>query len=575
MKANIKLYDVPKISSIQDMVLQSAKKYADKIALEDLTRTPLSSVTFSQLLENVLRFGQALKNAGLQERAHIAVIGENRVQWGLTYLTAMVYNYVVVPIDKNLPSAEILNIIHESDSEALVFSASYEALFSEERSVLKKLKLFIHMDSYISQDFYKSMIEMMNSTITPSVTSIPKVNPDDMAEIIFTSGSLGRAKGVMLSQKNLASNLMAMTSMLFMHPEDRFLSVLPIHHTYECTCGFLCPLYSGSSVHYARSLKTVTEDLQKVKATMLLAVPLLYDKMYKRICKGISEDKKKSKIVPPLIKVSNFLQSTGIKGIKKKLFHELHDKFGGSIRIFIAGGAAPDPKVARGLREFGFSFLQGYGLTETAPIVALNQLENFKDDSAGLTMPNVTIKINNPDSEGVGEIYAKGPNVMLGYYKNPQLTKEAFDGEWFRTGDLGYFDEDGFLHISGRKKNVIIANNGKNVFPEEIEDILNRNPFIQESLVFGEKDTKHDEIIAVQIFTDAEAFIEYSEKNNINITEELVYNKISEAVKDVNKELPGYKQIKKFYIREKEFEKTTTQKIKRYLINNNAVTAND
>jgi len=425
------------------------------------------------------------------------------------------------------------------------------------------------------QDFYKSMPELINSTTPPQLNSIPRLNPDDMAEIIFTSGSLGRAKGVMLSQRNIASNLMAMTSMLFMHPEDRFLSVLPIHHTYECTCGFLCPLYSGSSVHYARSLKTVVEDLQKVKATMLLAVPLLYDKMYKKICKGISEDKTKSKVVPPLIKVSNFLQSAGLKSFKKKVFHELHDRFGGSVRIFIAGGAAPDPKVARGLREFGFGFLQGYGLTETSPIVALNQLNNFKDDSAGLTLPGVTLKINNPDPDGVGEIYAKGPNVMLGYYKNPQLTTEAFDGEWFRTGDLGFFDQDGFLHISGRKKNVIIANNGKNVFPEEIEDVLNRSPFIQESLVYGEKDAKHDEIIAVQIFTEAEAFIEYSEKNNVPITEELVYNIISNEVKEVNKHLPVHKQIKKFYIREKEFEKTTTQKIKRYLVDKNSVKAKE
>jgi long-chain acyl-CoA synthetase len=571
MKPKINLYNVPRISSIQEMILQSCRNYSAKPALEDITKTPIQTVTYSQLLDNILRFGQALRNMGIPERTHIALISENRVQWGITYLTAMVFNYVIVPIDKNLNSSDIMNIIHESDSEALIFSSSYETLFREEQSVLKKLKHYINMDADMHHDFYKSMVELINSTTPPSVSSLPQINPDEMAEIIFTSGSLGRAKGVMLSQKNLASNLMDMTSMLFMYPEDRFLSVLPMHHTYECTCGFLCPLYSGSSVHYARSLKTVSEDIQKVKATMLLAVPLLYDKMYKRISKGIADDKKKSKIVPPLIKVSNFLHSAGIKNFKKKVFHELHDKFGGNVRIFIAGGAAPDPQVARGLREFGFAFLQGYGLTETAPILTLNQLDNFKDDSAGLPLPGVTLKINNPDQEGIGEIYAKGSNVMLGYYKNPQLTAETFDGEWFKTGDLGYIDKDGFLHISGRKKNVIIANNGKNVFPEEIEDILNRSPFIQECLVFGEKDAKHDEIIAAQIFTDTEAFIDYSEKNDKPITEELVFNIISDAVKNCNKELPAYKQIKKFFIREKEFEKTTTQKIKRYLIDKSAL----
>jgi long-chain acyl-CoA synthetase len=571
MKEKLNLYEVPRINSIQDMVLQSCRKYSNKLALEDLARTPINSVTYSQLLENILRFGEALKNSGVAERTHIALIGENRVQWGITYLTAMVFNYVIVPIDKNLPVSDILNIIHESDSEALIFSSTYESMFREEKSVLKKLKYFINMDAEMHNDFYKSMPELLNSTKPASVSTLPHIDPDEMTEIIFTSGSLGRAKGVMLSQKNLASNLMDMTSMLFMYPEDRFLSVLPIHHTYECTCGFLCPLYSGSSIHYARSLKTVSEDLQKVKATMLLAVPLLYEKMYKRISKGIADDKKKSKVVPPLIKLSNILQSAGLKNFKKKVFHELHNKFGGSLRIFIAGGAAPDPQVAKGLRELGFPFLQGYGLTETSPILTLNRLDNFKDDSAGIPLPNVTIKINNPDQDGIGEIYAKGPNVMPGYYKNPQLTADTFDNEWFKTGDIGYIDQDGFLHISGRKKNVIIANNGKNVFPEEIEDILNRNRFIQECLIYGEKDAKHDEVIAAQIFTDAEAFIEYSEKNNVNITEELIYKLISDAVKEANKQLPNYKQIKKFYIREKEFEKTTTQKIKRYLIDKNAL----
>jgi long-chain acyl-CoA synthetase len=575
MTKKLDLYDVPKISSIQDMVLQSCRKYSNKTALEDLSRTPIPNLTYGQLLDHILRFGQALRNLGIPERAHIAVIGENRVQWGITYLTAMVFNYVIVPIDKNLNASEIMNIIHESDAEALVFSATFEALFRDERYVLKKLKHYISMDADLHQDFYQSMVEMINSSPAAPASSLPRIVPEEMAEIIFTSGSLGRAKGVMLSQKNLASNLMDMTSMLFMHPEDKFLSVLPIHHTYECTCGFLCPLYSGSSIHYARSLKTISEDLQKVNATMVLGVPLLYEKMYRRICKGISEDKKKSKVVPPLIKVSNFLQSAGLKNFKKKVFHELHEKFGGAVRIFIAGGAAPDPQVAKGLREFGFGFLQGYGLTETAPILTLNRLDNFKDDAAGIPLPSVQIKINNPDSDGIGEVYAKGPNIMLGYYKNDQMTRETFDGEWFRTGDLGYIDSDAFLHISGRKKNVIIANNGKNVFPEEVEDILNRSPFIQESLVYGEKDAKHDEIIAVQIFTDAEAFIEYSEKNSEQITEELVFNKISEAVKEANKELPNYKQIKKFYIREKEFEKTTTQKIKRYLIDKNAVKSSE
>jgi len=560
-------YVVPSITSIQDMLLRSSKVYGDKLALEDLSDNPISSVSYKQLHDYVVRFGKSLLEIGLKERDHVAVISENRVQWSMTYFTTMCFNMVIVPIDKNLNHNEILNIIHESEAKAIVFSDGYEALMKEKRDSLLNLKYYINMDSKEHKDEILSMTKMIEAQ-SASIKKLPEINPNDMAEIIFTSGSLGRAKGVMLTQKNIASNLMAMTSMIQIVPEDRFLSVLPIHHKYECTCGLLCPLYAGASAHYARSLKTVVDDLQKVQATILLGVPLLYDKMFKKIYKGIQEDKLKSLIVPPLISLTNIFESIGWKSSKKLIFKELHHKFGGHIRLFIDGGAAPDPKVAKGLRELGFNFVQGYGLTETSPIAALNRLYSFKDNAAGLPLPGLEIKINNPNEYGIGEIYIKGDSVMLGYYKNQKLTEEAFDNGWFKTGDIGFFDEDGFLHINGRQKNVIISKSGENVFPEEIEDILNRNPFVQESMVYGEQDEKHTEIIAVQIVTDAEAFIEYSEKNKVKITPELVNDIIAEAVKETNKELPAFKQIRKFYVRDSEFEKTTTQKIKRYLVKN-------
>ncbi len=558
-------YVVPSITSIQDMLLRSARVYGDKLALEDLADTPISNVSFKQLHDYVIRFGKSLFEIGIKERDHIAVISENRVQWSMTYFTSMCFNMVIIPIDKNLNHNEILNIIHESEATAIVFSDGFEPLMKEKRDSLLNLKYYINMDSKEHKDGILSMTKMIEKQ-SAAIERLPFVNPDVMTEIIFTSGSLGRAKGVMLTQKNIASNLMAMTSMIKIVPEDRFLSVLPIHHKYECTCGLLCPLYAGASAHYARSLKTVVDDLQKVKATILLGVPLLYDKMFKKIYKGIQEDKLKSVIVPPLISLTNIFESFGWKSSKRLIFKELHHKFGGHIRLFIAGGAAPDPKVAKGLRELGFNFVQGYGLTETSPIVALNRLYSFKDNAAGLPLPGLEIKINNPNDVGIGEIYIKGDSVMLGYYKNQKLTDDAFDDGWFRTGDIGFFDEDGFLHINGRQKNVIISKSGENVFPEEIEDILNRNPFVQESMIYGEQDEKHTEIIAVQIVTDAEAFIEYSEKNKVKITPELVTDIIGEAIKETNKELPAFKQIRKFYVRDSEFEKTTTQKIKRYLV---------
>jgi long-chain acyl-CoA synthetase len=566
MKKEIKYFDVPLVSSVRDLIFRSARTFPEKLALEDLSNTPIKTVTFKQLLENVLKFGDSLLSLGLTERAHIALIGENRVQWGIAYLAGMTFNYVVVPIDKNLPEQDIINIIHESEAEAIIFSNTFDELMRDKKDLLKKLKIFVNMDLPGEKDGFYSMTQLIEKGNIVEKESLPGLNPEEMAEINFTSGSLGRAKGVMISQKNIVENLMSMTSMIEITEKDRFLSVLPMHHTYECTCGFLCPLYSGASAHYARSLKTVLEDMQKVKPTILLSVPLMYDKMFRKIYKSISEDKIKSKVVPSLLKITNLTEKFGWKTSKKIVFKELHNQFGGAIRLFIAGAAAPDPKVAKGLREFGFNFVQGYGLTETAPILTLNQIDNFKDMAAGLPLKNVQLKINDPTTEGIGEVWAKGPNVMLGYYKNQQLTKEVFEGDWFKTGDLGFIDNDGFLHLVGRKKNLILSRTGENVYPEEIEDIVNRSPFVLESLVYGEEDEKHDEIIAAQIVTDADAFIEYSALNNVEINDDLIKQIIDSEIKKVNKQLPLHKQIRKYFIRTEEFEKTTTQKIKRYLV---------
>jgi long-chain acyl-CoA synthetase len=302
-----------------------------------------------------------------------------------------------------------------------------------------------------------------------------------------------------------------------------------------------------------------------VHATILLAVPLLYDKMFKRVYKTIQEKKITAMIVGPLIKAGAMAERFGWKSFRRTVFGEIHEKFGGSIRLFIAGGAAQDPLVARGLREFGFGFVQGYGLTETGPILTLNRVDNFKDDSAGIPLPGVTLRIAEPDHLGIGEIWARGKNVMLGYYRNDAATKGVFEDGWFKTGDLGRIDDDGFLHIMGRMKNVIISKSGENVYPEELEDLLNRSPFVMESLVYGEEDARQGEIIAAQVVVDAEAFIELAETGGKEITPELMKSVIGEEIAVVNKEVAAFKQIRKFYIRDREFEKTTTQKVKRFL----------
>lgn len=562
-----KYFDTPVIRSVQDMLLQSVKQFGKRRALTDFNPHPISQLTYEQLLEQVRIFGTALHRLGLKQRSHIAIIGENRVQWGIAYLTALCYNHVAVPVDRNLGKTEVLNIIHESDAQAVIYSASSATHFESSHKSLKKIRHYIHMDIPSHEGDQLSMKALMDEIPPAKTLKIPEINPDEMGIIVFTSGSLGRAKGVMLSQKNIATDLMGMVRMVRLYPEDRFLSVLPIHHTYECTCGFLCPLYKGCSVWFARSLKTILDDLQASKATMLLGVPLLYEKFFKNIRKGMKEKAATRILVPPMLGLSRTLKKMGWENAPKVFFKSLHNKFGGNIRLFIAGGAAPDPEVAAGLRHLGFAFIQGYGLTETAPILALNRLNAFKDEAAGLPLPGVSLKIHEPDENGVGEILAKGDNVMLGYYKNESATKEVISSDgWFSTGDLGYFDKDGFLHISGRKKNVIIAANGKNVFPEELEDMLNRSPFILESVVYGKKDKDYNEKIAAQIVVDGEAMIARAESKKSEITPEWMEKVISAEIGKVNKQVASFKRIQSFLIRDNEFAKTTTQKIKRHMV---------
>jgi long-chain acyl-CoA synthetase len=561
---SLPLFDVTFIDSIQDMLIKSAESYSNKLALEDIINYPIFKTTYSELKDYTLKFGRSLQKIGIKPREHIALIGENRVQWAIAFLSAMMFDFVIVPVDKNLIHTDVFNIIHDSDAAVLIFSGSFKELFQYKKELLSKVKFYICMDTEKKENDIYSMVEMINDSKDDNV-EIPKININEVSEIVYTSGSLGRSKGVMLSQRNIASNLVAMRKMIKIYPEDRFLGVLPMHHTYQCTCGFLCPLYSGASLHFARSLKAIPDDLIKIKPTIMLGAPLLYNKIYNKINKTISAKRITSLVFNSMMKVSVFTEKMGWRKSKKLIFGKIHKILGGSMRLLIAGGAAPDPKVSKFFRDVGFNVVQGYGLTETSPILTLNRIEHFKDESAGLPLDGVEIKVNQPDKKGVGEIYSRGANSMLGYYKNEKATEETFQNDWFKTGDLGYFDEDGFLYISGRKKNVIIANNGENVYPEEIEDILNRNHFVLECLVFAEKDEKHNERISALIVPDTPSFIEYSSNHNIQITPEAVDKFIAQAVKETNNQLAQFKQIKKFYIRENELEKTTTQKIKRHL----------
>ncbi len=562
------LYEVTEIRTLQDVVVKGMREYPGEVALEDLNETLIGRVTYGELAGYVQRFGTAMRKMGLEERDHVAVISENRVQWGIAYLAAACANMVVVPIDKNLNENEILTILRASGARAAVFSENFRDMFEGFFYSVGELEFLIDMDLSEKRGDLHSMSRVTESEEAGSTQiSFPAVDPRAMAVIVFTSGSMGSAKGVMLSHENICANLRGMLKMVEILPSDRFLSVLPMHHTYECTCGFLCPLLQGASVHYARSLKSVADDMLSVRPTILLGVPLLFDKMYRRITQAIADKKIASVVMKPLMGIMTMLEVLGVQGVRRKIFKDVHERFGGAIRILIVGGAAPDPEVARGFRALGFHFIQGYGLTETAPILALNRLRKFKDEAAGLPLPGVSIRIDAPDHEGRGEIVASGPNVMLGYYRNETATMEVLRDGWFSTGDIGSIDADGLLHINGRKKNVIISRNGENVFPEELEEHVNRIPFVLESIVYGDRTTVNDETIAVLIVPDANTVYDYGKLHGVDVNEEMVRQLIQDEIEKLNRHLPVYKQIRRVHIKETEFEKTTTQKIKRFLVN--------
>lgn len=565
--ANTPLYDVREIADLKDMLAQSTEIYGDKAAflVKPKEGGDYKPVSYKQFKRDVEALGTALIDLGLKGK-RIAVIGENRYEWAVSYLAVINGVGTVVPLDKDLPVNEIENLVDTSEASGIIYSGKYEKDIISISANLPKLDICINMDG----DGQSKAILSFSKLIEKGMELIKqgdrrfideKIDAGEMKILLFTSGTTGLAKGVMLSHKNICANLMAMCSMLYIDEKDIFLSVLPLHHTYECTCGFLCPIYRGSTIAYSEGLRHIAKNMKEAKATMMLGVPLLFESMYKKVWQQVEKSGMASKL-RTAIKINNFLKTFGMD-FSKKLFKKIHDSLGGHIRIFISGGAGIDPMVAKRFRELGFPLVQGYGLTECSPIVALNRDCYFKDAAAGLPLPGVEVKIDNPGDEGVGEIICKGENVMLGYYQNELATGKVIKDGWFHTGDLGFIDPDGFVHITGRQKNVIVTKNGKNIFPEEVESYLNRSSYIAESLVWGKYDEESGETyVNAQIVPNFEAV---EEKLGKDYTDEQLYQLINAEVKEVNHKMPLYKRIMDFTIRKEEFAKTTTKKIKRYI----------
>ncbi|GAE90182.1 AMP-dependent synthetase/ligase [Acetivibrio straminisolvens] len=563
---NRELYKVRPIKDLKDMLNSSAELYGDKAAFLSKPKNGAAyiPISYKQLKSDVDAMGTALIELGLKNRK-IALIGENRYEWSISYLSVVNGTGVIVPLDKELPANEIELLLKRSQADAIIYSESVKDKIELLCEKSTSLQYFISMDREENKGNILSfhlLLQRGHELLKEGRREFidAEIDATEMSMLLFTSGTTEAAKAVMLSHKNVAENLMGMCSMVHIDEKDIFLSVLPIHHTYECTCGFLCQLYRGSTVAYCEGLRHIVKNLKESKATMMLGVPLIFESMYRQIMNQAIKSKGEKKI-KFAIKLTNALGKIGID-IRKKIFKQIHEALGGHIRLFISGAAGIDPQIAKGFRELGISLLQGYGLTECSPIVALNRDIYYKDEAAGLPMPNLQVEIDSPDEDGIGEIKCKGSSVMLGYYENPEATAEVLKDGWFYTGDSGFIDEDGFIHITGRKKNVIITGNGKNVFPEEIETLLNRSPYIKESLVYGKGQSDGDTVICAKIVPDIDKIKE--DKENNLISDEPIEKLIEKEVKNINKTLINYKHIKEITIQEEEFIKTTTKKIKRH-----------
>ncbi len=565
-KLKNKYHECEEVTNFKDMLYRSATIFKTRTAfkLKD-ENGKIYNKKYEEFKNDVERIGTCLIEKGLMNK-RIAVIGKNSYKWAVSYLAATIVG-IVVPIDKELHSNDIINFMNVSKTECILGDSKNLKQIVEDIDKLENKNIFfISFDKEnLNDKFLEFDLELENGKNLlqegNEKFSEIKINPDELKILLFTSGTTGNAKGVCLSQRNICSNILSTYGIVKVKRSDLFFSVLPIHHTYECTLGFLLPIYSGASICYCDGLRYISSNMIEYHPSVILCVPLLLEKMYQKIIKNMQKSLPQ-KYIKNLKENENVFDKLPFY-LKLIVKSKVKNTLGGRLRVFIVGAAAVNPEIANMFDKLGLNSLQGYGLTECSPLVAGNTDFFKRNDSAGLPIPNVEYKIDNPNEEGVGEIIVKGPNVMLGYYNMPEETEKVLKDGWFHTGDLGKIDEDGFLYITGRCKSVIVTKNGKNIYPEELESYLNDNPLISESLVLGvQKENDDETYINAQIFPNIEAITEYL-KGTVPTKEE-IKKVISDVISGVNKKIPNYKHIKDFVIRDKEFEKTTTQKIKRY-----------
>jgi long-chain acyl-CoA synthetase len=528
-----------------------------------------TDISYQEFADRAFNFARGLLSSGLRPEDRVALLSENRPEWGLAYLGTLAAGGINVPLDALLKISGWSHILRDSKSRFLVLSQNFLPEIEPLLDDLSDLEYLICMDKPPAGSS-AVFLEGLEAGGSQSGAELPNPEVDDLAAVIYTSGTTGQSKGVMLSHENIVSDIDGILQAIEIEENDNFISVLPIHHTFECTCGFLTPLAGGACITYARGLasKLIVEDIRNNRATIILGVPLLFEKMHDGLMKAIS---KKSPVTRAIFKTTYGLSSVLNSLLKlqagRTIFKSLREKAGlASLRLMVTGGAPMPPEIARVFNLLGFRFLQGYGLTESSPVLTFNPKEKRKDDSIGIPIPGAELKIINPDGRGIGEILARGPMVMKGYYNNPQATDEILEDGWLHTGDSGWVDSEGYYYIAGRLKNVLITPAGKNVYPEEIESELNKSPFILESLVLGRptRERRGEEIQAV-VVPDFEYFDLIAEETGIVFSSEEIEKTIKKEVHVRCAPLADYKRVKYIQLRQEEFEKTSTKKIKRFL----------
>ena len=558
-------YEHRPIRDLKDMIDTSAVLFADMNAflVKNAPGGRYVPIKFSQLKTDIDELGTALMDLGLTGKK-IAVIGENRYEWVVTYLAVVNGVGIIVPLDRELPATEVHNLLERSAVSAVVYSSKVGSVVEEAIRGVESIEFVISMDALEHVENRLSLKKLQRAgkrlLLEEKRYFIDAViDREAMCALLFTSGTTGLAKGVMLSHKNITANVYNMSKYVDVSDGQTGLSILPMHHTYELTCHVFTCMYQGCCVAICEGLKYIVKNMAESQATVMLGVPLIFESMHKKVWKQAEASGKADKM-RKAIQLSRSLEKFNIKSIKK-LFKSVHQAMGGHMRMFISGAAAIDPAVIEDFNAMGITMFQGYGMTENSPIIAVNKDRYYKAAAAGLPMPGTEIRIIEPDENGVGEIICRGDSVMIGYYNNPEETAKVLVDGWLHTGDYGYFDREGFLYIAGRKKNVIVTKNGKNIFPEEVEFYLNKSEFIKEVVVWGVDDEKSgDTIVQAEIFPDYPVV----EEKLGRISEEELKRILKREIDEINEHMPLYKRVKRFEIREEEFEKTTTKKIKRY-----------